>query len=319
MTATTLLSFVGVTDITNAEHNRGPILSAIEHVNPQDLVLIATEVPNAAIDFLNGARSVKSAITKRFPAVTVSVITMDLHDPTDHNELYPKLKDIVRSRIRPNVNLIAAISSGTPSMQVCWILLAESGDAPLRLIRTVEPERSSTIVRDVRLGSGLPRIQALESELHELRDELLLPVHMHVGRAAAMIGDRQIPFSPLEFSTYRYFLERSKNAKSTDAALMRLSGFVLDTAFGRQINTFLLESFPTSTANDKQAAKDRESMAATVFRTLVSKLNSKITKTLGSDRLAKHYHVQAHGPKNARSYGVVLEPNKIRITPLRQR
>ncbi|MBK9183055.1 MAG: hypothetical protein IPM83_08020 [Ignavibacteria bacterium] len=24
-------------------------------------------------------------------------------------------------------------------MQVCWILLAESGDVPLRLVRTVEP------------------------------------------------------------------------------------------------------------------------------------------------------------------------------------
>jgi sigma54-dependent transcription regulator len=57
------------------------------------------------------------------------LIELEIPGVTDHNQIYVELKNYCdRLNNADNRSYTAAISSGTPDMQVCWILLAEYGD-----------------------------------------------------------------------------------------------------------------------------------------------------------------------------------------------
>lgn len=56
-------------------------------------------------------------------------------------------------------------------MQVCWILMAESGDFPVDLIRSNESKFGGQFVTPVKLGTGLPRIIRLQEEVKTLTKE----------------------------------------------------------------------------------------------------------------------------------------------------
>ena len=309
----TLVSFVGVTDIRLAQEERGPILTAVRELRPDRVVMFATE-GDLQHDFARGAAAVKVAIKSVAPSTKVQTLTFEIDDPTDHNELYPKLKEALASVMTRNEEVVAAISSGTPSMQVCWILLAESGDANIRLVRTVEPELTSTVVRDVRLDTGLPRITRLEQENRDLRDIVIEPVTLFRKKGYVMIGDVQVNFSPLMFAYFRFFLELARKAKSSENAGFRMSMFTLGETNTKLINEYQAEAFPDYENSDLvRLAKTRADIPAQDFRSTISKLNKRLSDVLGNKTLASFYHVNADGPKSARHYAIRIEPSKIHI------
>ncbi len=307
----TLVSFVGVTDIRLAQEERGPILTAVRELRPDRVVMFATE-GDLQHDFARGAAAVKVAIKSVAPSTKVQTLTFEIDDPTDHNELYPKLKEALASVMTRNDEVVAAISSGTPSMQVCWILLAESGDANIRLVRTVEPELTSTVVRDVRLDTGLPRITRLEQENRDLRDIAIEPVLLERKSGRVLIGSTEVKFSPLQFAYYRFFLERVKKAKKDQPIDFRVSALSLGKTYTQEINQHQYDAFPDFENSDPvRLAKKRSDISADDFRSAISKLNRRITDTLGNKTLAAFYHVKGEGSKKARRYAVGLEPAKI--------
>jgi hypothetical protein len=307
----TLVSFVGVTDMRLAEQARGPILTAVRELRPTRVLLLVTE-GDLQHDFSKGARAVRVAIKSFDSSIVVSTSSIEIDDPTDHNEIYPKLRDEVASRFKASDDVVAAISSGTPSMQVCWILLAESGDAPIRLIRTIEPELTTIVVRDVRLDTGLPRITRLEQENRELRDIAIEPVTLHRKRGHVMIGNTKVNLSPLMFGYYRFFLELARKAKAIEDAGFRMSMFTMGETNTKLINEYQAEAFPDYENSDLvRLAKTRADIPAQDFRSTISKLNKRLTDELGNKTLASFYHVQADGPKSARHYSIRLEPSKI--------
>lgn len=308
----TLISFVGVTDARLAPDDKGPVLSAVQALQPGRVVLIATVTPGSQHDLVEGASKVKKAIARVAAGVQTTITTMDLTDPTDHNDIYPQLRELVQPYCGPKADTVAAISSGTPSMQVCWILLAESGDASLRLIRTVEPELSTKVVREVKLGSGLPRITALEVENQELRALVLPQVKLRVKHGTVHVGDALIKLSPTQFAYYRYFLERCKAGKKREDRWLRISQHIMSDEFTSRINAYQYESFPDAADSDPvRLKKQRPDIAVEVFRTTLSKLNKKIEDALQLPHLAKYYLISYEGPKNARHYGIDLDPTKI--------
>ncbi|MBK6291719.1 MAG: hypothetical protein IPF59_08155 [Ignavibacteria bacterium] len=308
-----LFSFIGVADTNLAGESKGPIITAVTGLKPDAVYLIATQSENSKHDFLAGGGSVKKVLAKLEPRSKVTIVTLDIEDPTDHNEIYPKLKDLLAPYVKSGVDLTAAISSGTPSMQVCWILLGESGDVPLRLIRTVEPELSSKTIRDVTLGTGLPRITALEEENRELREVALPQIVMKGKKGILTIGDRDVKLSPTQFAYYRFFLELCKKGKTDDDRRLRLSGYDMSDHFTTTVNRFQQEGFPDFEASDSVRLKKRSMIAADVFRSNVTKLNAKIISILPSRSLARYYQIGHVGSKKARHYGIELDPSKITL------
>jgi hypothetical protein len=308
-----LFSFVGVTDINLIDELRGPALSAIRGLNPKNIVLIATTGDGVRYDILGGAARLQKAIKKVAQGVKVSIVTMDIDDPTDHNDIYPKLRDIVHTYSHQKQPLAAAISSGTPSMQVCWVLLAESGDAKLSLYRTVEAELTDKPVREVRLDSALPRILALEQENRTLKQIAIPAVEMSIKKGHVKIGGSIIDFSPMQFAYYRFFLERIRTSKNGDDCRYRVSTMFMDEMFIKKVLEYRLQSFPNYADSDGTYRRNKELMIPVEqFRSHLSKLNSKISEVI-DETLAEYYIIDGQGPRQAKSYGLKIDHSKVRI------
>lgn len=309
-----LISFVGTTDGQLAPERKGPILTAVSELRPAEVTLIVTEGDNDRIDYQAYAGAVKKAIASMNPDIKVRRVTMDLNDPADHNDIYPKLRAIVSKVSESGQPLVAAISSGTPSMQVCWILLAESGEATIKLIRTVDPALSKKTIRDVKLGIGLPRIQALEEENSDLQAIAIPPVTLYIRKGILMIGKEIVNLSPRMFTYYRYFLERSIKSQNSADAMLEVRGVFVGGDFSTRIVAYHEESFPEKEDEDiHMMSKKNLDFESSVFRSTISKLNKRITDTVKDPRVHRYLVVRAEGPKSARQYFVTLPPSKISI------
>ncbi len=313
MVDATLFSFVGVTDVNMLEQQRGPILTAVDGLKPKNVILIATTGAGVRYDLVGGASQLQKMIKSISPITKISIVTVDIDDPTDHNEIYPKLRDVVSMHSTKKGRLIAAISSGTPSMQVCWILLAESGEVKLSLYRTTEAELTKAPVREVRLDSSLPRIIALEEENAALKAIAIPRVELSVEKGLVTIGSAVINFSPLQFAYYRFFLERLAMIGPISEARFRVSGMFTDEQFAQKIMAFRRESFPNASDSDGTYGKRKVSMIpAEQFRSNLTKLNRKLQDALG-DTLAVYYCIESSGPREAKTYGIRLDKSKVRI------
>lgn len=308
-----LFSFVGITDINLVDELKGPALSAVRGLKPKNIILIATIGDGIRHNILGGAERLQKAIKKILPGVKVSIVTMDIDDPTDHNDIYPRLKEIVHAYAQLKQPLAAAISSGTPSMQVCWILLAESGEAKLSLYRTVEAELSDKLVHEVRLDAALPRIQALEKENQELKQIAIPAVEMSIKKGHVKINGSIIDFSPIQFAYYRFFLERIRASKNGEDPRYRVSTMVLDDMFTNKVLEYRTESFPNYADSDGTYGRKRNpTTPVEQFRSHLSKLNAKISEVV-DEHLAHYYVVDGIGPRQAKSYGLKLDHSKVKI------
>lgn len=311
-----LLSFVGTADGQLASQGAGPIITAVRELKPSLVTLIVTEGPGIEQDYVAMSTAVKKAIAEVHPGVSVARRFMELNDPTDHNEIYHQLRDLTRSLTKKHPDMVAAISSGTPSMQVCWILLAESGDAPISLVRTSEPRFGRPPVQPVRLDVGLPRIQAmaaLEREHAELLSIAIPTVTVNVQRGLVLFNDQIVPLSPRMFSYYRFFLEKARQQKGSRFYL-EVRGVFVSGSFTKAIVDYHNESFPEKEDIEiVRLQKGAYEIQASAFRSTVTKLNDRIREHVPDQRIHQHLMIQAVGPKSARQYFVALPPDNIAI------
>jgi hypothetical protein len=312
-----LLSFVGTNDAGKMIGNSdGAILTVFRKRTFDEVHLIWNISRSTEFDLQKIAKYVKKEIINREYCNTVKLHKMSLDNVTDHNEIYPKLLELCR-KLKPTSNkkFTAAISSGTPAMQVCWILMAESGDFPLKLIRSNEPKFGKQFVTEVKLDTGLPRILRLEEEVKELREEMknLLPhLTIDVINGSVKIGKTEVPFSPIEFSYYRFFAEQAKN----NYPPMRISGIFVPDDFLKDVVRYHGESFPGSDLfrQDLQNKLSKgENLDVRVFRGNVSKANRKINNMLANQSLVKMFKISSFGKRHAMSYGIDIPKGKINI------
>ncbi|NOX19002.1 MAG: hypothetical protein GXO87_12075, partial [Chlorobi bacterium] len=141
-----LLSFVGTNDAGKLlSKPDGAILTALNNEQFNEVILLWNEGTIGEIEYSDVVLFLKREIKKRKLASKVTDYEFSFKDVTDHNEIYEALKSFA-DELPKNENLFyaAAISSGTPAMQVCWILLAESGEFsekfPLRLVKVKDPK-----------------------------------------------------------------------------------------------------------------------------------------------------------------------------------
>lgn len=240
-----------------------------------------------------------------------------LNDVTDHNEIYNKLKKFTDSLDNSSNNsYTAAISSGTPAMQVAWILLAESGDFsiknPLRLIKTSDPRFGPSKNIPVKLDSGLPRIISLSNEIEEIKRDLIPQANLSVNKGELRIGNTLIDLAPIEFCYYRYFAERVIE----DKGLEKFSGFTVPIKFMQKIHRYHEESFYDFYSGREELGnmiKKEYEQGITTLRGNISKLNKKLTSVLNNKTIIDTFQIVAEGKRGAKFYGIKASENKLSI------
>jgi len=203
-----LISFVGTNDAGKLKgKNDGAVLTVLKNKKFDEVHLLWTSSSNPEINYDYISKYLEKEILKRKYCKRIIRKYFELDDVIDHNEIYPKLKDFLQLKFKNSKSKItAAIASGTPSMQACWILLAESGDFKMDLIRSNEKWTAKPPVTEVKLGTGLPRIvAALEKEVKELKPEVV----MTIKHPSLKIDNIEIVLGYLEFCYYRYFLTKA--------------------------------------------------------------------------------------------------------------
>lgn len=317
-----LISFVGTTDILLAPEGKGPILTAVKELKPDSVTLIVTETgsraPKRPSRFMEESSKVVAAIESAFPRVSVRRWPMAIADPTDHNALYPKLRSIARDVSGEHPEVAAAISSGTPAMQVCWILLAESGEVALKLYRTSDPDISDVVIRPVTLEVGLPRIIGLEQQnrklvrrTNSLEKVVFKPVRVNVSHGTIHVGEVELKLSRRQYTYYRYFLAQAEaNQGAVDSGLSIRDGKI-PKDFVNAILRYDEETWPHEPDMDMMILRKSADLDITVFRSNLSKLNRKIDDALG-DR-SELYRVNFAGRAKLRTYSLLIPANKISI------
>lgn len=303
-----LISFIGKNDAGMLDGKPdGAILTALKALKKVDEVYLLWS-PNE--EYKKISSHIKTEIIKRKYAVRVNTIPFDLDDVTDHNEIYPKLLDFCQTNLKHGAEVIAAIASGTPAMQVCWILMAESGDFKLKLIRSNEAKYSKKPVTEIKLSTGLPRIiKRLAAENKDLKKNLPI-VTLNITKGELKIGERIIKLSPIEFAYYRYFLERAKQNK-----VFERFGSTADTPteFLKKVIEYHKESYPDAylaIRSSEKSLKEGRGHDLGTFRSNLSKLNKKIKNNTDN---YNYFIINKSGLRYKTSYGIDLPPEKIKF------
>ena len=316
-TTRVLISFVGSNDAGKLiGPNDGAILTIFRKRSFDEVHLLWNPSKTTQLSFEAIAGHVRDQIIDRGHCSRVILHKFECNDVTDHNEIYPKLLYLCQSlQPTPKKKYTAAIASGTPAMQVCWILMAESGDFPLDLIRSNEPKFGKPPVTPVKLSTGLPRIVRLEEENKNLKEQnksLIPTVELDLKKGCVKVGQIDVGLSPVEFSYYRYFAERAHNGEEP----VRISGIYAPQGFLKKIASFHKESFPDSdlfrTELESMLKSGRE-LDIRTFRANLSKTNKKLRIALPGDALAKLFSISTEGRRHAFFYGLRLPPGKIKI------
>lgn len=296
-----LITFVGTND--GKKEKDGAILTVFKSLKFDELYLIWTgKSGESENDFSRIAEYVKSKIEQRQKNISVIIQKLEIENPIDHNEIYPKLLELCRS-LPKSRDYTGAIASGTPAMQVCWILMAESGDFKIKLIRSNEPKFGREIITEIKLGTGLPRIKKLENKIRIIRKEIekkLKPVEINIKNAKCKIDNKILSLTNIEFCYYLYFLKRADFGKEHLSVTNNMPGEI----FIKEINDNYKKLYPESTRNFNEK---------TSFQSNVSKINKKIKELIDDSKIAEYYQIRSEGNRGKKSYFIGLKKGLIKI------
>lgn len=311
-----LLSFIGSNDSGNQNgKSDGAIFNTLKNSKFDFAHLIWIENNKKQEEknkFLYiGKELEKKLIEQRF-CENIVLDFLNIKNPVDHNEIYPKLLEYCENLYTSNRNkYTAAISSGTPAMQVCWILMAESGDFNLELIRTNEPVFGKEIISPVKLGTGLPRIVRSMKKQIKILKNLLPDLHIDVKSHKISIGDTQIRLSQMEFSYYRYFAERVRLGQEA----LYIPNHHLPIKMTKEILNHHRESFPNSDTriDFENAVNKGELIPKARLLENITNIKGKIFDSLDEKGISENYVIQNVGTRKDGSYMIKIDPGKIKI------
>jgi len=136
-----LLSFTGFHDpfapsAATGEMRAGPILTVTAERSFDRVYLFST--PKAA----EISEKTAAAIAGRHPGVKVKILDVPLKDPTNYLGILRQLRSHFKklNASHPDAEYAISVSSGTPHMHACWLLLAASGEIPASILQSTPPE-----------------------------------------------------------------------------------------------------------------------------------------------------------------------------------
>ena len=136
-----LLTFTGFHDPFAANAATGdmrawPILTVVAERSFDRVYLFTT--PKAA----EISEKTAAAISERHPGVKVEILDVPLKDPTNYLGILRQLRSHFKklNAAHPDAAYSISVSSGTPHMHACWLLLAASGEIPATILQSTPPE-----------------------------------------------------------------------------------------------------------------------------------------------------------------------------------
>jgi len=136
-----LLTFTGFQDpyslgLVGEDEHPGPILSLLRTNTFDKIILFST--PRTEKNTL----ATKSVIASEFSDIEIAIRDLPLNDPIDYFAILKGLRSHVREICEnaSDINYYISVTSGTPQMHACWVLLAASGEIPARILN-VRPDK----------------------------------------------------------------------------------------------------------------------------------------------------------------------------------
>ena len=312
------LSFIGSNDAGKLINSSdGAILTALINQKFDEAILFWNKGNVKNITYEEIANYLKAEILRRKLTNKASIHEIIISDVTDHNIIYLVLKDFTDKLDKsPDLNYTAAISSGTPAMQVCWILLAESGDFsennPLHLIKVKDPKFGKSENIPVKIDTSLPHIIRLKEEVQNLKKDLIPVATISINKPGLKIGEIKVILSPMESTYYKYFVERVIDGMGDE----KFTGFNTTNAFLDRVIKIHEELFPDLDSNRMDLIRIRKKeigLSIYTFRGNISKLNKKIRDTVHNETVAKIFEISSEGGRGAKFYGIKAPKEKIII------
>ncbi|MCX7965837.1 MAG: RNA repair transcriptional activator RtcR family protein [Syntrophorhabdaceae bacterium] len=115
--------------------SEGPVLTAYRRLSPDEVFLLATE------ETVKNAQKTKEEIIKISGKDTCHIKTIEIHDPTDYDDIYTAILTILKSvdAMLKDKEVFLAISSGTPQMHAVFIDILRTKRLNARPIQVLEP------------------------------------------------------------------------------------------------------------------------------------------------------------------------------------
>jgi transcriptional regulator with GAF, ATPase, and Fis domain len=165
----TLLTFTGSNDpfsrsAQSGDARIGPVLTVLAEREFEHVYLLTT--PRMA----EISEATKAEIKKRHPSTKVDILSVPLKDPTNYLGILRQLRTHFRNiqGKHPAGKFSISVSSGTPQMHACWLLLVASGEFPSTLLQTTPPEflgERSSCVKEIDVSTkDFPKVVIRETD-----------------------------------------------------------------------------------------------------------------------------------------------------------
>lgn len=187
-----LLTFTGFQDpytlsLVGEEEQAGPILSLVRIRSFDRIILFSTPRTD------KNTVETREVLQSEYPRIIVEVRDVPLEDPTDYAAILKELRIHVREicQVMSDANFFVSVSSGTPQMHACWILLAACGEMPAHVLN-IRPERfvskDRPLVFEVDLTSS--DFPSVRSEVCEIKVPYGIPPDFGmVVKELGIVGD----------------------------------------------------------------------------------------------------------------------------------
>jgi transcriptional regulator with GAF, ATPase, and Fis domain len=185
------LSFVGRND-RDIENQDGPIKGLLKERQFDRIFLFYNNVE----EFLPIASGILKYCEKKYPDTIVQYKEAKSIDPTDYNIVYPVMVAGVQEIKRefPEAEYTISVSSGTPTMHACWLMIAQGGIIGAELVQVSKEKGIQPVNFEL---DDFPRIKApssekakmtkLSRENEQLKDNLLEGLDNIIGKSEAML------------------------------------------------------------------------------------------------------------------------------------
>jgi transcriptional regulator with AAA-type ATPase domain len=135
-----LLTFTGFQDpyaigLVGQDEQLGPILSLVA-ARPFDRIILFS-TPSTE----KNTSATRDVLQSFYPKTGIEIKDLLLHDPTDYVAILRGLRTHIReiTDSTSKASYFIAVSSGTPQMHACWVLLAASGEIPAHILNVRPP------------------------------------------------------------------------------------------------------------------------------------------------------------------------------------
>lgn len=144
--------------LVDGEQQAGPIISLVLEEHFDRVILVSNEKT------MSRAQDTREAIINRREGLDVHVEKIHVPDPLNYIDILSEFRRVTRPLLElEEATFFVSVSSGTPSMHACWLLLAASGEFPATILN-VRPSRfvtaSNPLVYEVDLtASQFPQVR----------------------------------------------------------------------------------------------------------------------------------------------------------------